>query len=200
MAAAGGYVQSLSLKAKTEDQPPSKGRGLHPTVAAATSAAIYSAEVDEIEVDARELDRQTGDFAVYKYYFSSIGWATSLMFFGWVMLYGTASKMTEFLLTYWTKAVGAHGNEVNGFYIGALMKEHSRPFFCSILTLNLRRTGMYTLLSGLGQVGLLGGIGELALRVVPRSAEILHARLLKTVMEAPLTFFTKTDTGQTTNR
>ncbi|KAE8452406.1 hypothetical protein EG329_001107 [Mollisiaceae sp. DMI_Dod_QoI] len=174
---AGGYVQGLSLKLKSEGLSSPRGRQTSPNALVAKSAALLSAEAEEIEISAEDLNRQTGDFAVYKYYFSSIGWVSTFMFFGWVLLYGVASKMTEFLLSYWTKAVAAHGNEANGFYIG-----------------------MYTLLSGLGQVGLLGGIGELALRLVPRSAEVLHARLLKTVMEAPLTFFTKTDTGQTTNR
>ncbi|KUJ07957.1 putative ATP-binding cassette transporter [Mollisia scopiformis] len=175
--AAGGYVQSLSLKLKAEGSASPKERKLQSTVAAAKSAAVLSAEAEEIEISAEDLNRQSGDFAVYKYYFSSIGWAHSTMFFGWVLLYGIASKMTEFVLTYWTKAVAAHGNEVNGFYLG-----------------------IYALLSILGLVGLLGGVGELALRLVPRSAEVLHARLLSTVMGAPLTFFTKTDTGQTTNR
>ncbi|CZR62077.1 related to multidrug resistance protein [Phialocephala subalpina] len=165
---AGGYVQSLALKLKVEGSPSPRERNPENTAAGAKSATVLSAEAEEIEISAEDLNRQTGDFAVYKYYFSSIGWASSSMFFGWVVLYGVASKMTEFLLTYWTKAVAERGNEANGFYIG--------------------------------QAGLLGGIAELAMRMVPRSAEVLHARLLKTVMEAPLTFFTKTDTGQTTNR
>lgn len=36
--------------------------------------------------------------------------------------------------------------------------------------------------------------------MVPKSAEVLHQRLLDTVMGAPLSFFTSTDTGTTINR
>jgi hypothetical protein len=46
----------------------------------------------------------------------------------------------------------------------------------------------------------MGGAIQLALRMVPRSAQLLHARLLETVMKAPLAFFTITDTGTITNR
>lgn len=99
------------------------------------------------------------------------------MFFAGVMLFTVASKMTEFLLTYWTKAVAARGNEVNAFYLG-----------------------LYAMLSLLGLCGLVLGVVMLALKMVPRSASLLHGRLLGTVMGAPLSFFTTTDTGITTNR
>jgi ATP-binding cassette subfamily C (CFTR/MRP) protein 1 len=46
----------------------------------------------------------------------------------------------------------------------------------------------------------MGGVLELALKIVPRSAEVLHNRLLTTVMEAPLVFFSTTDIGSITNR
>jgi ATP-binding cassette subfamily C (CFTR/MRP) protein 1 len=129
---AGGYVQSLTLKTKTEDQPFPKGKKLHSNIATAKSVGIFCTETDEIEVSAKDLDRQTGDVSVYRYYFSAIGWYSSIMFFAWVMLYGIASKMTEFLLTFWTKAVAVHGNEVDGFYIGTSPKSAhvSHPLFC----------------------------------------------------------------------
>ena len=76
-----------------------------------------------------------------------------------------------------TDAVAARGNEVNNFYLG-----------------------MYTLLAGLGMFGLVGGAYQFLLKVVPKTASVLHERLLKTVMAAPLSFFTSTDTGTTTNR
>jgi ATP-binding cassette subfamily C (CFTR/MRP) protein 1 len=59
---------------------------------------------------------------------------------------------------------------------------------------------MYTTLVGFSLVGLLLAIVQLALVMVPRSAKKLHEELLRTVMGAPLAFFTKTDTGAITNR
>ena len=76
-----------------------------------------------------------------------------------------------------TDAVAKHGNQVNDFYLG-----------------------MYGLLAGLGLIGLMGSAWIFLLKVVPKSASVLHERLLKTVMAAPLSFFTSTDTGITTNR
>ncbi len=84
-----------------------------------------------------------------------------------MVLYGVASKMTEFLVTYWISASATRGNEVNGFYIG-----------------------LYAMLALIGLLGLVMAVVLLALVVVPRSAEVLHERLLNTVMNAPLSFFT----------
>lgn len=157
---AGGYVQSLAARIKSED---TAGLTEKTPDIAAGPAPFKTDNEEEIE----ELNRQTGDFAVYKYYFASTGWLNSAVFFAFVVLYGVASKMTEFLITFWTKAVTAHGNEANGFYIG-----------------------LYTLLSLLGLLGLVLSAVMLALKMVPRSAEVLHAKLLDTVMGAPLSFFT----------
>lgn len=85
--------------------------------------------------------------------------------------------MTQFLLTYWTRGVAEHGNSVNDFYLG-----------------------IYGMLTALALIGIAGSVAQLALNMVPRSGRILHERLLTTVMEAPLVFFTKTDTGSITNR
>lgn len=73
--------------------------------------------------------------------------------------------------------MAARGNEVNGFYLG-----------------------MYALLSGLATASLTLAAVELIMYIVPKTAEVLHERLLKTVMAAPLSFFTSTDIGTTTNR
>lgn len=73
--------------------------------------------------------------------------------------------------------MAARGNEVNGFYLG-----------------------MYTILSGLATITLTLAALELIMYIVPKTAEILHERLLNTVMAAPLSFFTSTDIGTTTNR
>jgi hypothetical protein len=157
---AGGYVQSIAARIKSEDTASSTEKK-HDVSANATPFKPDNEE--EIE----ELNRQTGDFAVYKYYFASIGWFSSFVFFAYVVLYGVASKMTEFLLTFWTKASATRGNEVNGFYIG-----------------------LYAMLSLVGLLGLVLAVVQLALVMVPKSAEVLHGKLLATVMNAPLSFFT----------
>jgi ATP-binding cassette subfamily C (CFTR/MRP) protein 1 len=84
---AGGYVQSLAARIKSEDTitVTKKKPGI------STKPAI-SKPHDEEEIE--ELNRQTGDFAVYRYYLSSIGWGASILFFAFVLLFGVASKMT----------------------------------------------------------------------------------------------------------
>lgn len=121
--------------------------------------------------------RQTGELKAYSYYFSSIGWIPSLMFASLVFVFGASVQMTQFLISNWTAAISDHGNSVNPFYVG-----------------------LYALLSGAAMIGILGGAYSYLLVIVPLSAEGLHARLLGTVLNAPLSFFVNTDTGVTTNR
>ncbi|KAK0104754.1 hypothetical protein ONS95_005024 [Cadophora gregata] len=169
---AGGYVQSLASKLKSEGTAKASETG---NVA---SPKVVSTSADgELDIAEDELNRQSGDIAVYKYYFKATGWPNTVAFFGSVVIFGVATKMTEFMLTYWTKAVESRGNEANGFYLG-----------------------LYAMLAITGMLGLCVSAYILALRMVPSSAQLLHERLLNTVMGAPLSFFTTTDTGITTNR
>ena len=131
----------------------------------------------EIEEQLSDINRQVGDFSVYKYYFGSIGLPATLVFAFFIILAGGSQKMPEFLLTYWTQAVAVHGNEVNARYMS-----------------------LWGALAVICTIGFAGGVCQLALFMVPKSAKILHERLLDTVMGAPLSFFSSTDTGTTTNR
>ncbi|RFU28601.1 hypothetical protein B7463_g7731, partial [Scytalidium lignicola] len=172
----GGYVQDLVTKLKEEDNS-STDEGRKDTTIAGKGGLMISASQDGTNRQTEELSRQTGDFKMYKYYFGSISWQTNVVLLTLVLLYGTTSKLTEFVVTYWTDAIRIQGNEVNGFYMG-----------------------IYAMLAGLSNSGLIFGTGQFFLKVIPESALVLHERLLKTVMAAPLYFFTSTDTGITTNR
>ena len=141
------------------------------------SKLVLASEDEELQLAELEINRQSGDFAVYKHYFRSTGWLNTAAFFAAIILVGVATKMTEFLVTYWTRAVESQGNEVNAFYLG-----------------------LYAMVTITGMFALCVSIYILALRMVPSSARVLHERLLNTVMGAPLSFFTTTDTGITTNR
>jgi ATP-binding cassette, subfamily C (CFTR/MRP), member 1 len=77
----------------------------------------------------------------------------------------------------WTSAVQHHGNSVNNAYLAAFVA-----------------FGVITL------VAVLGVALEVFTYMVPSSARTLHERLLGTVFDAPLFFFTSTHTGQTLNR
>jgi len=171
-----GYAKELTSKLRDGDDSFSKD-DVPIVVDPFNLVPTFLVDQDEFNVVTEELNRQTGDFQVYKYYFASIGWKYNIIFIGCVILNGFTRQLTNLIVTYWTDAVAAHGNEVNAEYLG-----------------------LYALLSGLGIIGLLGAGYSFQILVVPKSARVLHERLLRTVMAAPLSFFTLTDTGTTTNR
>lgn len=80
-------------------------------------------------------------------------------------------------ITYWTAAVREKGNAVNHFYLGIFL------LFEILSTLSLVCTGCLVFL-----------------RMTPSSSRQQHMSILNTVMAAPLSFFTSTDTGNTLNR
>lgn len=90
-----GYVQSFSAKLRREESTQ-----MREAVTVTKSIPTMSVDAEEIDPRVEDLNRQTGDFAVYKYYFSSVGLFSSLLFVSYVVLFGVASKMTEFLLTF----------------------------------------------------------------------------------------------------
>ena len=170
---AGGYVQSLATKHKEEN----RAKVDNDTLLNINTTMALIGMVGRLGADLEELNRQTGELGVYEYYFSSVGWASTFLFFGAMAVNGISEKMTELLIVFWTDAVMVHGNAVDGFFLG-----------------------IYGCLAVLATIGLVGGCYYFILTVVPRNSEALHARLLHTVMGAPLSFFTTTDTGITANR
>jgi ATP-binding cassette, subfamily C (CFTR/MRP), member 1 len=175
---AGGYVEGLATKHKFESTSAST---VSEDIEKNTFAAQPTLSTEAIKAKAKaeedDLNRPVGELSTYKYYFSSIGWSKSLLSLFFTVLSGVATKLTELLITYWTNALSAHGTEVNGLYLG-----------------------LYGMLAGIGAIFWTVACYHFFLYLVPVSAEKLHARLLRTVMNAPLYFFTSTDTGVTTNR
>lgn len=117
-----------------------------------------------------------GELAVYGYYFGSVPAWYTVLFCLLIILYGGSFKMTELLLSYWTGQINANAS-TNNFYLG-----------------------LYSMLCGLALLGITGGAYFYLVYMVPLSSEVLHARLLEAVINAPLSFFSKTDVGVTTNR
>lgn len=87
---ASGYVQSLAARSKAEAEYITSES---PTIEA-MKPHIEAELAELVEEDAA---RQTGDFSVYKYYFSSIGWFSSSIFFGFCIMFGVTSKVRKAL-------------------------------------------------------------------------------------------------------
>jgi ATP-binding cassette subfamily C (CFTR/MRP) protein 1 len=168
-----GYVTEIASKLRHLDGSFS-GDDTPIVIDSFNSLPAFPVDQDEINSITDQLNRQTGDFQVY---FASISWKYMIIFIGCVFLYGFSPKVANLILTYWTDAVAVHGNEVNAEWLGLLV-----------------------VISGLGILDLLGAGYSFQILVVPETARILHERLLGTVMAAPLSFFTLTDIGATTNR
>ncbi|RDW71574.1 cyclic peptide transporter [Coleophoma cylindrospora] len=176
---AGGYVEGLAIKHKFESTSARTVSGEESKITAAQPTLSTEAVKSKAKANAEEddLKRQIGELSTYRYYFSSIGWSKTLLWLFFTVLSGLAAKLTELVITYWTNALASHGTEVNGLYMG-----------------------LYGMLAGIGTIFWMVACYQFFLYLVPVSAEKLHAILLNTVMNAPLHFFTSTDTGITTNR
>ncbi|KAF7960469.1 hypothetical protein EAE96_000149 [Botrytis aclada] len=170
----GGYVENLETRHRSEERDSEEVDAEATTQEQSPFATV---ENDDLINEVADLNRQTGDASVYQYYFASIGWVPTGIFFILVLIFGAASKLPEIALTYWTRAVAVEGNKANPYWLG-----------------------IYGMLSAISLIGFVAGIAHLMLYMMPKSARALHQRLLDSVMGAPLSFFTATDTGTTTNR
>lgn len=95
----GGYVQGLDPRSKSETAS-QDGTDQETEAKPTVLPQVQAEQEEEISTITEELNRQTGDFAVYKHYFATIGVWHSIIFLASATLYGTATKFTEFLLTF----------------------------------------------------------------------------------------------------
>ncbi|KAM0140940.1 hypothetical protein ACHAO1_002066 [Botrytis cinerea] len=129
------------------------------------------------QIASADIERPFGNWATYRYYFESLGWRNMAVWMGMMVCYSLLLQFPNLWIKFWTSAITIHGNSINGFYLGILIAvEVISMFLLMILT------------------------STLLLKMIPRSATILHTALLTTVYNAPLYFLTKTDTGSIINR
>ncbi|EFX02174.1 ABC multidrug transporter [Grosmannia clavigera kw1407] len=177
---AGGYVASLKARQRGQEGEETDGKVRADQNRTDKQAApgIVMAEESEGGHMLDESDhRSTGDFSLYMYFFGTVHWSSTALWIGCFLAFGVASKLAEFVVYFWTNAAKRDGSRVDGFYLGML-----------------GLTAVFT------TCGLISGLGHYVLYFAPRSAAVLHQRLLRTVMRAPLAFFSAVDTGTTTNR
>ncbi|KAL4876404.1 P-loop containing nucleoside triphosphate hydrolase protein [Aspergillus karnatakaensis] len=127
--------------------------------------------------DSASPGRVLGELATYAYYFGSVPiWHTAL-FGALVILYAAGDRMTGLVLSFWTDTAEKSGQATNDYFLG-----------------------LFGMLTGLAALGITGAAYFFLVVMVPLSSNTLHARLLDSVMEAPVAFFSRTDVGVTTNR
>lgn len=130
--------------------------------------------LSELELDA---NRRTGDLSVYAYYTKTVGKTAVISFIAAICGYVFAMAFPQVWLGWWATANADHPNQKLGYYLG-----------------------IYALLGVGGLACLVVGCWELLVTMVPQAGEKFHRRLLDTVLAAPLSFFSTTDTGVTLNR
>ncbi|KFY68700.1 hypothetical protein V496_00844 [Pseudogymnoascus sp. VKM F-4515 (FW-2607)] len=125
---------------------------------------------DEAEVD---LARQTGDLALYGYYFRFVGLGNILLLTCCTASYSFFITIPQYWLQLWTEAGGKNST----FYIGGFL-----------------------LLSAMSWTSTNGIMWSNVIRLAPQSGMRLHQHLLHIITSAPSSYFSKTDNGSILNR
>ncbi|PVI01957.1 putative ABC multidrug transporter [Periconia macrospinosa] len=121
--------------------------------------------------------RKVGDRMVYKHYIKSMGWGLAICCGFFAAFWGFFTNFPTIWLTFWTDAINStHQQHSNGYYVG-----------------------IYGLLQTSAIVSLLLLGVAIFINSVKRTGANIHHEALNTLIRAPLTFFTKTDTGVITN-
>lgn len=165
------YVHSLNIQPSDSD---SGSENDSPAQEDTTGAGSRQARDDEeIAAAMDDRTRQTGDWRVYKHYFSRVKLISLITFFVCTVLYGTCRNLPTVWMNYWA---GDLLHRSTAFYIG-----------------------IYTLLSTMQLVFMFGLVAIVMSSFISSSGAELHAETLRTVVSAPLRFFTTTDIGVVTN-
>ncbi|KAJ5392854.1 hypothetical protein N7465_011828 [Penicillium sp. CMV-2018d] len=178
LTASQGYVQHLGLKGSFDNAASAEKTTSNKTPQESKPEMLHTTMTNSSSTapDA-DASRQIGDKTVYKHYFKSMGWilAGCSLVFG--VLFGFFTNFPTVWLTYWTGDISSeHPTHSYAYYAGiyALLQ------VCALISL------------------LLLGICLLIVSV-ERAGASLHQDALQTLIQAPLSFFTNTDTGVVTN-
>ncbi|PVH81871.1 hypothetical protein DL98DRAFT_457694 [Cadophora sp. DSE1049] len=173
LGSSGGYVSSFGLPSPDwHYDPPRSIRGFLEThITEKTFSSPGSQPTPE------ESNRQAGDIAVYLYYVKAVGWIPTLIFIVAISAFVFCMSFPTIWIKWWVASNVEAPNQNIGYFLG-----------------------IYALLGVLALLFLVGSCWQLVITMVPRSGESFHKILLKTVLSAPMSFFSSTDTGVTVNR
>ncbi|OHE95683.1 hypothetical protein CORC01_08967 [Colletotrichum orchidophilum] len=169
-----GYVSNLILNS-TEDQDESTPKPEELADNIASDAPIEkSARVVKEQNDKR---RQLGDWSIYGYYFGSVGASFVAILMALEVTWAFFSTFPTVWLKFWTDSQAETPARYDAYYLGVYAAFQVSGVLCFAVL-----------------------IWFVLVPVTSKSGISLHQRLLKAVMHAPLSLFTKTDTGSITTR
>ncbi|KAK0619996.1 ABC transporter [Immersiella caudata] len=127
--------------------------------------------------DRMDQQRQIGDLSVYKFYFSSLGWPSLVIFAGAVVVSSVFDILGYAWITLWSQHNDTGGSSDLGYWLGLYGFFGIIRTSCMVFAIYF----MYVV-------------------IVPRSGQNLHMSILKAAMRAPMSFISGTTTGSLINR
>ncbi|KAK2861371.1 hypothetical protein FQN49_004272 [Arthroderma sp. PD_2] len=176
--AAQGYVQRLGVRGSSDNNSSSEDLVLKENVRESMPQALYTTTTNLSSL-APDIDeaRKVGDKTVYKQYFNSMGLFLAACSFLFATLWGFFMNFPTIWLKFWSDDVSSvHPTHTYAYYAGiyALLQ------LCALISLLLLGVSIFIF-------------------SVKRAGANLHQDALRTLVRAPLRFFTTTDTGVVTN-
>ncbi|KAF1998927.1 P-loop containing nucleoside triphosphate hydrolase protein [Amniculicola lignicola CBS 123094] len=167
-----GYVGNLSFNEhSTNNLPQNEPKS---TIKMFKQSLVASKEAKDISKD-----NGAGDLTIYAYYIRTFGWLRWCVFCFFCALYGFGTAFPNVWVKWWATHNQEHPNEKITYYLGLYL------FFAML---------------GLGSLVVACWYVILIMTMTPDAGRKLHACLLQAVLNAPMPFFSSTDTGITTNR
>lgn len=141
-----------------------------------TENASENSHQPKSEVDCNILGneaRKTGDFTIYLYYLRSTSILAGVIMLFFAFLTGFCTNFSTVWMSYWAQD---SFHQQSSFYLG-----------------------IYGMLRGTELIGIFGASALLLIAIVTTSGLNLHLQAITTVIQAPLSLFTNTDTGTVTS-
>ncbi|KAG9958555.1 P-loop containing nucleoside triphosphate hydrolase protein, partial [Aureobasidium melanogenum] len=162
------YITSIAAS-PTENNTPDVSRGREP---AGTGKTRTTESVSKVDDKVLEAARRKGDFGIYKYYFACISWTVGAIFLLLQVAYAFFCTFPTVWLKWWADSDMQESHSRYGYYIG-----------------------VYTALQ-IVALALSAAVTWWSFNVMAVKTGIqLHNTLAKTVVSAPLSFFSMVDSG-----
>ncbi|KAE9363954.1 putative ABC multidrug transporter [Stipitochalara longipes BDJ] len=173
-----GYVHGLGLRSSSSSDAVSEETAPEKTVLESKPQLFDTTTINTAAL-APDTDetRKIGDRTVYKHYIKSMGSFVAGCSLFFAILWGFFTNFPTIWITYWTNDISSeHPTHSYAYYAGiyALLQ------FCAMISLFLLGFALFIV-------------------SIKRAGASLHQDALRTLIRAPLSFFTKTDTGVITN-
>lgn len=220
--ASGGYVKRLGLSSSSDSDDPSEKTTSNKSVRASEPQPLHMAISNTSSfVPNTDESRQFGDKSVYSHYFKSMGFLVAVSSLLFAVLWGFFTNfptICEFTLT--SSNIRYHNQLSNSIHTNITPYKCELPFneldSLTSLTIGLKYwsddvyvehpahsygyyAGIYALLQICAMVSLLLLAIAIYIVSVRRAGANIHHDALRTLIRAPLRFFTATDTGVVTN-